>query len=180
GSTFLHSFSRLFLQWTGSIVYTVEWTGPAVSAGRLILGFQPNANRESKLGSYAPALPTGNVLSSLSQGPHMIWDLSNSTSMSFRADFALPSEWAAVNPLVTAGTAGGTNPSQTTQNGGVINFSSSGSCYLALLTPIVTPTVVQSSFKIVLSESAGPDFSLRYFAPRSPNTYPIYNGIIDQ
>ena len=41
GSTFLHSFSRLFLQWTGSIVYTAEWTGPAVSAGRLILGYQP-------------------------------------------------------------------------------------------------------------------------------------------
>nr|AYH53256.1 polyprotein [megrivirus C1] len=180
GSTFLHSFSRLFLQWTGSIVYTVEWTGPAVSAGRIILGFQPNANRESKLGSYAPALPTGNVLSSLTQGPHMIWDLSNSTSMSFRADFALPSEWAAVNPLVSAGSNTGGTDSRSTQNGGVINFTSSGSCYLALLTPIVTPTVVQSSFKIVLSESAGPDFSLRYFAPRSPNTYPIYNGIIDQ
>nr|QKE55049.1 MAG: polyprotein [Picornaviridae sp.] len=176
GSTFLHSFSRLFLQWTGSIVYTVEWTGPAVSAGRLILGYQPNAARESKLGSYAPALPTGNVLSSLTQGPHMIWDLSNSTSMSFRADYALPSEWAAVNPLVTAGTS----PNQTTQNGGVMNFCSSGSCFLALLTPIVTPTVTQTSFKIVLSESAGPDYCVRYFAPRSPNTYPIYNGIVDQ
>nr|UNY48406.1 MAG: polyprotein [Megrivirus sp.] len=176
GSTFLHSFSRLFLQWTGSIVYTVEWTGPAVSAGRLILGYQPNTVRESKTGSYAPALPTGNVLSSLTQGPHMIWDLSNSTSMSFRADYALPSEWAAVNPLATSGTG----QNQTTQNGGVSNFCSSGSCFLALLTPIVTPTVTQTSFKIVLSESAGPDFCVRYFAPRSPNTYPIYNGIIDQ
>lgn len=177
GSTYLHSFSRLFLQWTGSIVYTLEWTGPAVSAGRLILGYQPNAGRESKNGSYGPELPVGNILSSLSQGPHMIWDLSNSTSMSFRADFALPTAWAAVNPLQTAGTAG---TSQTTQNGAVFNYSSSGECFLALLTPIVTPTVTQTSFKILLHESAGPDFSLRYFAPRSPNTYPIYNGIVDQ
>nr|QKE55039.1 MAG: polyprotein [Picornaviridae sp.] len=175
GSTYLHSFSRLFLQWTGSIIYTIEWTGPAVSAGRLILGYQPNAVRESKTNSYEPALPTGNILSSLTQGPHVIWDLSNSTSISFRADYALPSDWAAVNPLVSVS---GTNGS--TQNGGVINFSSSGSCFLALLTPIVTPTVTSTSFKLVLSESAGPDFSLRYFAPRSPNTYPIYNGIVDQ
>lgn len=175
GSSFLETFSRNFVQWTGTIVYTLEYTGPAVSSGRLILGFQPGAAREAKTGAYGPQLPTGNVLGALSTGPHVIWDLSNSTSISLPCHFAIDSPWGNVRPLQTTA---GQNP--TTDNGNVVTGSSSGSCYLAMLTPIVTPSTTQTTFQILVHESAGPDFNLKHFAPRDTNTYPIYNGVLDQ
>nr|WOZ52021.1 MAG: polymerase [Yellow-eyed penguin megrivirus] len=179
GSSFLETFSRYFLQWQGSIVYTLEWTGPAVSSGRLILGFQPGAAREAKYGNFGPELPSGSVLRAISQGPHVVWDMANSTSVSFKADFALDTPWGAVKPLQTTfntGSAGAT----TTDAGGVGTKSISGTMFLAMLSPIVTPTTTQTTFELVLHESAGPDFNLRYFAPRASNTFPIYNGVLDQ
>uniref|UniRef100_A0AAU7B979 Genome polyprotein n=1 Tax=bar-headed goose megrivirus TaxID=3155982 RepID=A0AAU7B979_9PICO len=176
GSSFLATFSRYFMQWTGTIVYTLEYTGPAVSAGRLILGYQPGASREAKSGAWGPQLSTGNVLAALSTGPHVIWDLSNSTSISLPCHFAVDSPWANIRPLQTAGTGN----TQTLDNGAVVTASSSGTVYLAMLTPIVTPTTTQQTFQIIVHESAGPDYNLKHFAPREPNTYPIYNGILDQ
>nr|QKE55047.1 MAG: polyprotein [Picornaviridae sp.] len=179
GSSFLESFSRFFLQWTGSINYTLEWTGPAVSAGRIMIGYQPGIVREYKSGSYEPQLPSGNILAALSNGPHVIWDLSNSTSVTLPCEFALGTPWAAVNPLRTVYNTGSSGAT-TTENGGVINYSTSGSVFMALMSPIVTPTTTQQTFQILVHESAGPDFNLRYFAPRDPITYPIYNGVVDQ
>nr|QDY92330.1 polyprotein [Red-capped plover megrivirus] len=176
GSSFLETFSRFFLQWRGSILYTLEWTGPAVSSGRFLLAFQPAALRESKTGAYGPQLPTGQVLAALSTGPHVVWDLAQSTSVTLPCDFAVPTPWAAVNPLVTAGSS----TTQSVDNGGIFTNSISGTAYLVQLTPIVTPQTTQTTFQVVLHESAGHDFNLRYFAPRDPTTLPIYNGVLDQ
>lgn len=175
GQTFLETFSRFFLQWTGSINYTLEWTGPAVSAGRIMIGYQPGALRESKNGSGNPQVISGSVLQAMSNGPHIIWDLSDSTSVTLQCEYALATPWAAVNPLVTS-----SGPFQSTENGGVLNFSTSGNVMMALMTPIVVQNTLQNTFQILIHESAGPDFNLRYFAPRGPTTLPIYNGIVDQ
>ncbi|AUW36413.1 polyprotein [megrivirus E1] len=176
GESFLSTFSRYFVQWRGSINYTLEWVGPAVSSGRILLAYQPGAAREHKTGEQGPQVPAGNVLNALTTGPHLVWDLSNSTSVTFTADYALDTDWANVRRMMAAG-SGNTASSD---YGGVGSKGISGTMYLAMITNVVTPQTTQQAFDIVLHESAGPDFSLRYFSPIASNTYPIFNGVLDQ
>ncbi|UVD33310.1 MAG: polyprotein [Megrivirus sp.] len=163
---FLADFARYFTQWRGSIVFTIQYTGPAVASGRVLLAFQPGATRQRKSNQSADYILQGNTQRVLTTGPHEIWDLSNSSSVSFECPYSVPSPWASVNPV-----QGGIS---------VNNNSSSGTFYMALLTPINTPTVVQPTSTFVIHVSGGADFDLRHPGPIPIIQTPLYNGVLDQ
>nr|ULF99753.1 MAG: putative polyprotein [Picornavirales sp.] len=166
GIPYLAQFSRYFTQWRGSITYTLEYTGPAVSAGRLLLAFQPGRYASRKAGTATQYMETGAILQNYTEGEHIVWDLSNSTSVSLTCPYSLSTPWAPVTSL---------NDQNTVTSG-----TSSGTFVIAVLSPLLTPTVVAPTSDIIVHVSAGPDFELRYPAPISVNTIPIYNGVLDQ
>lgn len=96
---FLADFARYFTQWRGSIVFTIQYTGPAVASGRILLAFQPGASRLRKTGTAVDYILQGNTQRVLTTGPHVIWDLSNSSSVSFECPYSVPSPWASINPV---------------------------------------------------------------------------------
>nr|QUS52524.1 polyprotein [Megrivirus A] len=167
GRPYLSSLARYFTQWTGSINYTLEFTGPAVASARILVAFQPADFRPRKTGSNADdVIMYGSVIQTLTQGPHMIWDLSNSTSATLTCPYAVASPWSPVMPV---------------QDGlSVTSNASSGTLYVVLLSQIMTPTVVAPTNAILLHISAGSDFKLRMPAPVPVSEVPMYNGVLDQ
>nr|QDY92373.1 polyprotein [Pink-eared duck megrivirus] len=166
GVPYLAQFARYFTQWRGSITYTLEYTGPAVSAGRLLLAFQPGRYAARKGGSADQFMETGAILQNYTESEHIIWDLSNSTSVSLTCPYSISTPWA---PVTTLG-----NQNTTTSG------TTSGIFVVAVLSPLITPTVVAPTSDIIVHVSAGPDFEVRYPAPIGVNTIPIYNGVMDQ
>lgn len=165
GIPYLAQLSRYFTQWRGSITYTLEYTGPAVSAGRLLLAFQPGRYAARK-GDAVQYMETGAILQNFTEGEHIIWDLSNSTSVSITCPYSVATPWAPVTTLNNQNT--------------VTSGTTSGMFLVAVLSPLITPTVVAPTSDIIIHVSAGPDFELRYPAPISVNTIPLYNGVLDQ
>nr|ULF99620.1 MAG: polyprotein [Megrivirus sp.] len=163
---YLADLARYFTQWRGSINFTIQYTGPAVASGRILLAFQPAASRQRKPGQSDEYILQGDTLTTLTHGPHEIWDISNSSSVTFNCPYSVPSPWAPVNP-VQAGIS-------------VNSGSSSGVFYMTLLTPINTPTVVAPKSTFVIHVSAGPDFDLRHPGPIPIIQTPLYNGVLDQ
>lgn len=166
GIPYLYSLSQYFAQWRGSINYTFEYTGPACSSGRLLIAFQPGMPRPWKNSGTSEYVLTGNLVESLTMGPHLNWDLSNSTSVTFTAPYSVPTPWAPVTLVEDAQ--------------GPTSNATSGTLFLVNLTPLVTPTVVAPKANIIVSVSAGPDFDLRFPIPTSIKNQPLYNGILDQ
>ncbi|ARR73563.1 polyprotein [megrivirus D1] len=165
GNTFLANFVRYFTQWRGAIQYTLEHTGAAITAGRIILGYLPGARLPWKAGQEQPHIPT-NLTAQLMNSPHIIWDLSNSTTATFTAPFAAGTTWANV-----------TLPDYTSQ---ITTQSSSGVLAAAILQPIVTTAANAQSLDLLMHVSAGPDFRVRFPAPVPILNQPIFNGVLDQ
>nr|QKE55062.1 MAG: polyprotein [Picornaviridae sp.] len=167
GRPYLSSLSRYFTHWTGSINYTLEFTGPAVASARILVAFQPADFRPRKTGTNADdVIMYGSVIQTLTQGPHMIWDLSNSTSATLTCPYAVASPWSPIMPV---------------QDGlSVTSNASSGTLYVVLLSQIMTPTVIAPTNAILLHISAGSDFKLRMPAPVPVSEVPMYNGVLDQ
>lgn len=163
GNTFLANFSRYFAQWRGSLNFTLEHTGAAISAGRLVLGVIPGARLPWKAGAEDSTIPV-NLMAQLMNSPHIVWDLSNSTTANLVVPFSAGSTWA--NVIIPE--------SQITTQ------SSSGVVAAALLQPIVTTAQNQQTLNLLLHVSAGPDFSLRFPAPVPIINQPVYNGVLDQ
>nr|QUS52526.1 polyprotein [Megrivirus A] len=166
GIPYLAQFSRYFTQWRGSITYTLEYTGPAVSSGRLLVAFQPGRYAARKTGVATQYMETGAILQNYTESEHVIWDLSNSTSVSLTCPYSVSTPWAPVTTLSNQDT--------------VTSGTSSGMFVIAVMSPLLVPTGAQPVSDIIVHVSAGPDFELRYPAPVSVNTIPIYNGIMDQ
>ncbi|AQS23374.1 polyprotein [megrivirus A3] len=166
GIPYLTAFSRYFAQWRGSLVYTLEYTGPAVSSGRLLLAFLPGRIRANKSGQGSDYVETGAILQNFTENTHVIWDLSNSSSISITCPYAISTPWSpvAINAWQAPSIVGG----------------ASGTFVVAVLSPLVTPTVVSPSSDILVHVSAGADFQLRFLNPVPVNTIPMYNGVLDQ
>ncbi|AQS23375.1 polyprotein [megrivirus B3CP-APO] len=166
GQPYLWDLARYFTQWRGSLQFTIEFTGPAITSGRLLLAFQPGTNRFWKGGSGDDYVLEGATLQVLTQGPHVIWDVSNSTSASLNCPYSVPTPWAPITPVQ--------------DNMMPQSNSTSGTFFVALLTQFNTPTIVSPSNPLLIYVSAGPDFDLRFPAPVPIIQRPLYNGILDQ
>ncbi|ADN94255.1 polyprotein [Turkey hepatitis virus 2993D] len=166
GTPYLSQLARYFSQWRGSLTYTFEYTGPQVSSGRLLIAFLPGRVRAAKSGQGAEYVETGALLQNFTENLHVIWDLSNSTSVSITCPYAIATPWA---PIVI-------NSWQAIPLSGY----SSGTLVAVVMSPLVTPTVVAPTSTILVHLSAGSDFEMRFPAPIPVNTIPMYNGIVDQ
>lgn len=166
GVPFLAQLARYFSQWRGSLTYTFEYTGPQVSSGRLLIAFLPGRIRAAKAGQGAEYMETGALLQNFTENLHVVWDLSNSTSVSITCPYSVATPWA---PIVI-------NSWQAIPLSGY----SSGTLVAVVMSPLVTPTVVAPTSSILVHLSAGPDFEMRFPAPIPVNTIPMFNGIVDQ
>lgn len=166
GLPYLWDLARYFTQWRGSIQFTVEFTGAAVTTGRLMLAFQPGTNRPWKGNNADDFVLEGRTVQALSQGPHIIWDVSNSTSASMNCPYSIPTPWAPITPVQ--------------DNMMPQSNATSGTFFVVLLTSFNTPTVVSPSNPLLIYVSGGHDFDLRFPAPVPIIQRPLYNGLLDQ
>nr|QUS52525.1 polyprotein [Megrivirus A] len=166
GLPYLWDLARYFTQWRGSIQFTVEFTGAAVTTGRLMLAFQPGTNRPWKGNNADDFVLEGRTVQALSQGPHIIWDVSNSTSASMNCPYSIPTPWAPITPVQ--------------DNMMPQSNTTSGTFFVVLLTSFNTPTVVSPSNPLLIYVSGGHDFDLRFPAPVPIIQRPLYNGLLDQ
>ncbi|WAB24476.1 polyprotein [Avian megrivirus] len=166
GIPYIRSFARYFSQWRGSLTYTFEYTGPAVSSGRILLAFLPGRMRASKPGQGGEYVETGAILQNFTENTHVVWDLANSTTVSITCPYSIATPWApvAVNAFQGPPLTGG----------------SSGTLVAIVMSPLVTPTVVAPTSDILVHISAGSDFEFRMPVPMPVNTIPMYNGVLDQ
>ncbi|AGO68205.1 polyprotein [megrivirus A2] len=166
GVPYIQSLARYFAQWRGSLTYTFEYTGPAVSSGRLLLAFIPGRMRAYKAGNSGEYVETGALLQNFTENTHLIWDISDSATVSITCPYSIATPWApvAVNSWQAVPLSG----------------YSSGTLVLVVMTPMVTPTVVAPTADILVHVSAGPDFEMRFPTPIPVNTIPMYNGVLDQ
>ncbi|ANQ80547.1 polyprotein [poecivirus A1] len=154
-SSYLSNFSGYCGQWRGSILITMEHTGPAITSGRLVLGFVPGVSVRQAVGVDLWTLMGSRAVE---------WDLSAAPAVTLEIPFAAPSTWMRVCDLARSVRLG----------------EITGVFYCGVLETVLIPTTSTSSIRIVVMISGGSDFQLRGFGPHCMSNEPMYQSPVEE